>query len=132
MNTRFLKTLAVRSALLAGSLGALTTAAHAQAPLTKATVPFEFAAGGTMMPAGDYTIEVPDISGVILLRGSQSNVALITTFSGATSTGTSVKLVFERRDGMAYLSGVQWPDQTALVMSAFRPPVKAAFTAALH
>lgn len=132
MNTRFLKTLAVRSALLMGSLGAVTMAARAQAPLTKATVPFEFAAGGMMMPAGDYTIEVPDISGVMLLRGSQANVALITTFSGAMSPGTSVKLVFERRDGMAYLSGVQWPDKTALVMSSFRPPVKAAVTAALH
>lgn len=132
MNTRFLNTLALRSGLMMASLGAITMAAHAQAPITKATVPFEFAAGGRMMPAGDYTIEVPDISGVMLLRSSQANAALITTFSGATPTGTSVKLMFERRDGMAYLSGVQWPDQTALIFSAFKPVAKNAATAALH
>jgi hypothetical protein len=133
MITRLLKTSSLRAALLLGSLCALTLSANAQSAIAKASVPFEFAAGGAMMPAGDYTVNVPDFSGVIVLRSSTGNsVVLLTTFSEAIPHSTTAKLLFERRDGMAYLSAVEWPDQSARVMSPFKHIVKVATTAALH
>jgi hypothetical protein len=133
MNTRFLKTLSVRAALVLGGLSALSLAASAQSPTAKATVPFEFAAGGAMMPAGEYTIDVPDLSGVIFLHGAPGNsVALLTTFSGAVSATPSARLIFERRDGMVYLSSVEWPGEIAQVMSVFKHVTKGAVAAAIH
>jgi hypothetical protein len=128
MNTRFLKT-----TLLTGALGVFALAAHAQSPVARATVPFDFAAGGAMLPAGEYTVDVPDMSGLMVLRGSAGNsVALIATFSGTASPSTTAKLNFERRDGMAYLSSVEWPGESAKVMSAFRHITKGAVAAALR
>jgi hypothetical protein len=128
MNTRFLKTI-----LLTGALGVFALAAHAQSPVARATVPFDFAAGGAMLPAGQYTVDVPDMSGLMVLRGSGGNsVALIATFSGTAPHSTTAKLNFERRDGMAYLSSVEWPGESAQVMSAFRHITKGAVAAALR
>ena len=62
MNIRF-----VNIAFLASALSVFALAANAQSPVAKANVPFEFAAGGAMMPPGEYTVDVP-ISGVILLH----------------------------------------------------------------
>ena len=90
MITRFLTTHALRAALLLGSLGMLSLAANAQSSIAKANVPFEFAAGGAMMAPGQYTVEVTDLSGVILLHGEAGNsVALFSTFSGAVSDATN-------------------------------------------
>ena len=58
MNTRFLKT-----ACLLGILGAFSLAADAQSAVAKASVPFEFAAAGAMLPPGEYTVEAPDLYG---------------------------------------------------------------------
>lgn len=133
MNTRFVKILSLRAALLLGSLGAFTLAANAQSAITKANVPFEFAASGAMMPAGEYSVEVADLSGVLLLHGSAGNsVALLTTISGVVPPTTSAKLIFERRDGMAYLAAVEWPGQSARVVSTFKPITKGAVAAALR
>ena len=128
MNIRFLKT-----ALLTGALGVFALAANAQSPVARVTVPFDFAAGGTMLPAGVYTVDVPDFSGLIVLRGSAGNsVALLTTFSEATPYGTYARLVFQRRDSVAYLSAVEWPDQNAKLVSAFKPVTKGAVAASLR
>jgi hypothetical protein len=133
MNTRFLKTLSLRGALLLGSLGALALGANAQSVIARASVPFEFAAGGAMLPAGQYTVDVSNISGVILLHGSAGNsVALLSAFTGAVPDKTAAKLIFERRDGMAYLSAVEWPGQTMQVMSVFKHVSKGAVAAALR
>ena len=128
MNIRFLKT-----AFLTGALGVFTLAANAQSPVARATVPFDFAAGGAMLSAGDYTVDVPDFSGVIILHGPSGNsVALMTTFSDSIPHTNAAKLIFERRDGMAYLSSVQWPDQNAKVVSVFKRITKGAVAAALR
>ena len=132
MNTRFMKTISLRAALLLGCLGALTVAANAQSPVTRAKIPFEFAAAGAMLPAGDYSVEVSDLSGIILLRGSSGmSLALLSTFSGAPYNTSATRLVFDRRDGMAYLSGVEWPGASARVVSLLMPR-KGAVAAALH
>jgi hypothetical protein len=128
MLTRFLTI-----AGLAGALSVFSVSAHAQMGIARATVPFEFAAGGAMLPAGEYTVEIPDLSGVLLLHGSAGNsVALLTTFSGAIPNTTTAKLIFERRDGMAYLSAVEMPDQNARVMSVFKRITKGAVATALR
>jgi hypothetical protein len=128
MNTRFLKI-----AGLLGALGVFTLAADAQTSVAKASVPFEFAASGAMLPAGEYTVEVPDLSGVLLLHGSAGNsVALLTTFSGAVPNTTNAKFIFERRDGVVYLSSVEWPNQSANVISVFKHVTKGAVAATLR
>jgi hypothetical protein len=133
MITRFLNL-----ACLLGALGVFAVGANAQSGIAKATVPFEFAAGGAMMPAGDYTVDVPDFSGVLFLHGLAKNgsagnsVALFSTFSGAISGTSSAKLIFERRNGMVYLSAVEWPGETAQVMSVFKHVTKGAVAAKLR
>jgi len=73
------------------------------------------------------------MSGVIVLHGSAGNsVALLTTFSNAVSHTSAAKLLFERRDGMAYLSGVTWQDKNATVTSAFKHVTKGTVAAALR
>jgi hypothetical protein len=133
MLARFVKTGAFRAVLLLGGLCGLTLASNAQSTIARATVPFEFAAAGAMMPPGDYTIDIPDFSGVVILHGSSTgSIALLTTFSSAVVPGTAARLVFERRDGMAYLAAVEWPDQSARVMSAYKRIRKDAVASALH
>jgi hypothetical protein len=133
MNTRFLPTNILRGAFLLGGLCALTLAANAQSGVVRATVPFEFAAGGAMLPPGEYSIDVADMSGVIVLRGSAGNsVALFTTLSDAVAHTTDAKLIFERRDGMTYLSAVAWQDRSVSVMAAFKHVTKGAIAAALR
>jgi hypothetical protein len=127
MNTRFL-----HIAVLAGALGVFALAANAQSPVAKANVPFEFAAGGAMLPPGEYTVDVP-VSGVIVLHGSTGNsVALLTVGSGLATSSSTTKLLFERRDGMAFLSGVEWPNQSVRMASPFLRVVKGAASASLR
>jgi hypothetical protein len=127
MNTRF-----VNIAFLASALSVFALAANAQSPVAKANVPFEFAAGGAMMPPGEYTVDVP-ISGVILLHGSTgSSVALLTISSSQAAPSSTAKLLFERRDGMAFLAGVDSPNQSLRLASPFMRVVKGATTASLR
>jgi hypothetical protein len=127
MNTRFLHV-----ACLLGALGVFSLALDAQSAISKATVPFEFAAGGAMLPPGEYSVDVADPSGVIVLRSTTGNsVALLATVAG-TPVSTSSKMIFERRDGVVYLAAVEWPNQSARVMSAFKRVPKGAVATALH
>jgi hypothetical protein len=127
MKTRFLNI-----ACLLGALGVFAAAAGAQSPVAKATVPFEFAAGGAMMAPGDYTVDVP-VPGVMVLHGSTGNsVALLTISSGLATTSGTATLVFERRDGVAFFSGVDWPAQSVRLSSPFMRVVKGAASASLR
>jgi len=127
MNTRFLNT-----AFLAGALGVFAVAANAQSPVARATVPFEFAAGGEMMPPGEYTVDVP-VSGVITLHGSSSNsVTLLTVSSGLAKPAGTASLLFERRDGMAFFAGVDAPNQSLRLAPPFMNVPKTAATASLR
>jgi hypothetical protein len=127
MNTRFLNI-----AFLASALGVFAGAACAQSPVTRASVPFEFAAGGAMMPPGEYTVDVP-VSGVLVLHGSSSNsVVLLTVSSGVATASAGAKLLFERRDGMAFFAGVDWPTQSVRLVSPFIKAPKGAASASLR
>jgi len=125
MNARF-----VKFACLLGALSMWTLAASAETPIAKASVPFEFAAGGAMLPPGEYTLDMPD-SGVLILHGPAGNsVALLTIASDTGSASSNAKLLFERHDGMAFLSAVEWPGQGVKV--PFTHVVKTSATASLH
>jgi hypothetical protein len=114
------------------ALGVFALAADAQSPIAKANVPFEFAAGDAMMPPGEYTVDVP-VSGVMVLHGSAgSSVALLTISSGQATAPSTAKLLFERRDGMAFFAGVDWPNESVRLTSPFMRIVKGASTALLH
>jgi hypothetical protein len=127
MNTRFLNV-----AFLVSALGVFALAADAQSPIARANVPFEFAAGGAMMPPGEYTVEVP-VSGVIVLHGSSSNsVTLLTVSSGLATPSGTAKLLFERRDGMAFFAGVDSPNQSVRLVPPFMNVPKGAATATLR
>ena len=127
MKARFLNI-----ACLLGALGVFTLAANAQSAVANASVPFEFAAGGAMMPPGEYTIDVP-VSGVIVLHGDAGNsVALLTVSSEMPAPSATAKLLFERRGGMAFLAGVEWPNQSVRLASPFMHIAKGAATAVLH
>jgi hypothetical protein len=128
-----LRTFSTRSVFMLGSLGALTVAANAQSAVATAKVPFEFIASGAVLPQGEYTVDVPDLSGVIVLRGSSGNsVALLATVSGTTRSVASAKLIFQRLDGMPYLSAVEWPNQSAIVLSPYKRITKGAVATALR
>jgi len=127
MNTRFLNI-----AFLASALGVFGCAAYAQSPVTRASVPFEFAAGGEMMPAGEYTVDVP-VSGVLVLHGSSNNsVVLLTVSSGLATPSDSAKLLFERRAGVAFFAGVDGPNQSIRLVSPFMNVPKGAASASLR
>jgi hypothetical protein len=128
MNTRFLKI-----AGLLGLLGAFSFAANAQSAVAKATVPFEFAAGGAMLPPGEYTVDIPDFTGVLVIHGTAgSSIAFLTVTSENAPPSNTTKLIFERRDGVAYLAGVEYPNKSVRLMSPFMHVVKGAATAALR
>jgi hypothetical protein len=123
----------VKMACFLGALSVFAVAGSAQTMIATAKVPFEFAAAGAMMPAGNYTVDVPDLSGVLVLRGSTgSSVALLTLASQVAAPSGTVKLVFDRRDGMAYLSAVAWPNHSMLIVSRSLHVTKAPVTAALR
>jgi hypothetical protein len=127
MNARFL-----HIACLLGALGVFACAAEAQSPVAKATVPFEFAAGGAMFAAGEYAVDAP-ISGVLVLHGSAGNsVTLLTIGSGIATSSSTAQMLFKRRDGVAFLAGVDWPNQSVRLASPFVPVVKGAASAALR
>ncbi len=127
MSTRFLNIVC-----LLGALSVFTVAANAQSPVARVSIPFEFAAGGAMMPPGEYTVDVPDFSGVIVLRGSGGAVALLAVSSETAAPSSTARLIFERRDGMAFLSAVEWPNQSVRVTSPFMRVTKGAATASLR
>jgi hypothetical protein len=86
-----------------------------------------------MLPPGEYSVDVSELSGVIVLHGSSgTSVALITTLSDPASHTTTAKLIFERRDGMAYLSAVAWQDRNASVTAVFKHVTKGAGAVALR
>jgi hypothetical protein len=128
MNTRFLNI-----AFLASALGVFAGAAYAQSPVvTRASVPFEFAAGGEMMPPGEYTVDIP-VSGVLVLHGSSNNsVVLLTVSSGLATSSDNAKLLFERRAGVAFFAGVDVPNQSIRLVSPFMNVPKGAASASLR
>lgn len=90
---------AVLLAMPAGALGNV---------LVRAQIPFEFQAGGKLMPAGTYTIEPTSVHGTVQIRGAGGSAVLSTiTVPQARPDGTP-SLVFDRSTGTPKLAGIRY------------------------
>jgi hypothetical protein len=99
-----------KTTVLFGGLLALATSLSAESALLTVSVPFEFVAGNTVMPAGNYTIEEPSIHGVLMLRGNQPNsTAIMIAVNGGPSTATHAGVTFSRRGSAIVLSTIAVP-----------------------
>jgi hypothetical protein len=107
-----LLTLAMSAALL------MSAAAHAQTTQLNVTVPFEFIAGNTVLPAGDYDVhstgpwggQALSIQNVTALSiqnvTSRAGTFLLSTWSQVAKTSESNKLVFYRYGEKYFLAEV--------------------------
>jgi hypothetical protein len=121
-----------KTTLLFGGLLALATSLSAESALMNVTVPFTFIAGGTVMPAGNYTIEQPAIHGVLLLRGSQPNsTALVIAVDGGPSNATHAGVTFSRRGAEIVLSTVSVPGGPSFSLAPAEHKTAAAVKVAL-
>src|SRR5260370_28919523 len=67
----------MRNGMTLGVIAVLTiTAAHAQSAIA-VTVPFDYSAGGKVLPAGEYKAQTGLPNGLILLRNFQQGVSPI-------------------------------------------------------
>ena len=68
-------------------------------------IPFDFVAGGKLLPAGDYRFMEASASGLVMIegRGNGNSVTLITSPDNPLAAGAEMGARFERRDGQTYL-----------------------------
>jgi len=89
----------------------LSAAAHAQTTQLKVTVPFEFTAGNTVLPAGEYNIRSmgawggPALS--VLNVNSNAGTIVLSASSRSQKPTADAKLVF-RRYGQQYFLAEVW------------------------
>jgi hypothetical protein len=71
------------------------------------TIPFEFAAGDKVLPAGEYTVQVkPERGTVVLVGPGQKPLMLLTISKESRSAPRRGKLVFQRYGASIFLSEV--------------------------
>jgi len=77
------------------------------------TVPFEFAAGDKVLPAGDYTVRVNPERGSVVLRGEGHRSQILLTIRKKSGTVPVLgKLVFQRYGTSFFLAEV-WSQNNA-------------------
>ena len=88
----------------------MSAAAHAQTTQLNVTVPFEFTAGDTVLPAGDYDVHSTGLWGGKALSiqnvTSRAGTFLLSTWSQVAKTSESNKLVFYRYGEKYFLAEV--------------------------
>jgi hypothetical protein len=89
----------------------LGTKSHAQNPELMVKVPFEFVAGGQILPAGKYTVGriASDPHSGITIRSYDNNVALMLPMVVDGTPAEQPKLSFEHVGGEYFLSKVEAP-----------------------
>jgi hypothetical protein len=92
--------------LIAALFLALVSASlHAQTMNMRATIPFAFRAGETVMPAGEYTIR--DSSGTLILHNEGGpSVVLLTIAASRSKSPPDARLDFNRYRERNFLSSV--------------------------
>ena len=94
---------------VAGLVFMLAAPALAQSYSARASVPFEFAVGQKVLPAGDYFVRV-DVLGLIqvmdVAAADHINIVSHVTKSGQSQTEAVAKLVFNRYGNQTFLSEV--------------------------
>jgi hypothetical protein len=100
-------------ALIVGVLlvGAATLSAQVPALYVRLTIPFEFRAGNTVLPAGQYRIEyVRPAYGLMRIQNLHSDaIAAVFGVPVQKESGTSAKLVFHRYGDTYFLRQVWIP-----------------------
>jgi hypothetical protein len=71
-------------------------------------VPFAFVVAGRTMPAGEYEVETED-NDMVYVRGGHGAV-MVTSLPGSFKRDERPALVFFRRGGSVYLTGIQTAD----------------------
>lgn len=89
----------------------LAASGAARASIIEAKVPFDFVAGGRVMPSGTYRIEADNMdSSVLLIRGEKGNHAavfiLTTPVEGPHPGGASPTLSFSKHETQYFLDDV--------------------------
>jgi hypothetical protein len=121
-----------KNTLLFGGLVALATSLSAESNLLTFNAPFEFVAGGNVMPAGNYSIEAPTMHGVLLLRGSQPNsTAMVLAVNAGSSNSTHAGVTFSRRGSETVLSHITIPGNTSYSIVTSEHKTSAAVKVAL-
>ena len=121
-----------KATLLFGGLLALATSLSAESPMINVNVPFSFTAGGTVMPAGNYTIEEPTVHGVLLLRGTQPNsTAMVLAVNGGPSNTTHAGVTFSKLGSSVVLSKVVVPGGSSYTLITPEHNTAAAVSVAL-
>ena len=121
-----------KTTLLFGGLLALATSLSAESALINVKVPFAFVAGGTVMPAGSYTIEEPTIHGVLMLRGTQPNsTAMVLALNAGPANTTQAGVTFSRRGTDIVLSTITVPGGSTYSLVAPEQKTAAAVRIAL-
>jgi hypothetical protein len=104
MKTRTL----VMAGMMALTAMASTRVAQAQEPLV-VNIPFDFVAGNTQMPAGEYSVKTlgPTNAMILIARKDSAASAFINTNAAVTSEPkTESKLIFDRYGDRYFLSQV--------------------------
>ena len=76
------------------------------------SVPFDFVAGSTRLPAGQYTVREASENGIVFITNAAgSAVALITAPGNLRSVRSTTGLSFDRVAGAPHLSQITFEDQ---------------------
>lgn len=94
-------------ALIAIANFAMAGTSLAQSTGVKAKVPFAFAVGNTVFPAGTYTITSPSSHAILIRNLDQTNIAgLSLVHQDGNKSPNGGKLVFHRYAGQYFLSEI--------------------------
>src|SRR5260370_4870464 len=109
----------MRNGMPLGVIAVLTiTAAHAQSAIA-VTVPFDYSAGGKVLPAGEYKVQTGLPNGLILLRNFEQGVSAMIFGNQVESIKPSqdAKLVFHRYGDSYFLAEIWASPGTARSIS---------------
>ena len=98
-------------AMAALMLGAGSVALHAAGDTTLVVkVPFEFVAGTTRLPAGEYRVQPYSETGLLMIQGNGGHSSAMVFSTPLTLNGnhSDAALMFSEKGGVHVLSGVQF------------------------
>ena len=110
----------MRNGMALGVIAVLTiAAAQAQSETLSVTVPFDYSAGGKVLPAGEYKVQTGIANGVILLRNLDQGATAMMFGNPVESNKPSqeAKLVFHRYGDSYFLSEIWASPGTARSIS---------------
>ena len=96
-------------AIAALALTAFVPAASAQQAKTfHFLVPFDFYAGATLMPAGEYTVAQTPFTRATQIYDRKGHVTSILPIVGTSRITGNNRMVFNRYGSMSFLTEIQW------------------------